>query len=307
MSTDTVPVTAVAADSPTGLQSWVRLIRPKQWVKNTFVLAPLLFSGRIVEGEAIALALTAFLAFCLAASSVYILNDVLDREADRLHPGKRNRPIAAGLITVGSALAGSVAMGAGGLALAWAAGRDVALIVAAYLALNGVYSLGLKRVVILDVFALAAFFLLRLLGGASAIQVEASIWLLLCGGLLALYLGFAKRRHELLLLGDDSTEHRRVLGDYGTALLDQMSAVLLAVTVVSYIMYTVSPSKVEEVGSYALTYSTVFVLYGVFRYLYLVHQKSRGSPTETLLTDRSLLATVVLWVLYCGWVIYSPF
>ena len=303
----TPPVAAVDVGPDTGLSAWVRLARPKQWVKNFFVLAPLLFSGRIVELAAIGAGLIAFAAFCMAASSVYVLNDVVDREADRNHPRKRHRPIASGAIQPRAALAMGSVLAVGGIGLAAVAGAEVAAIVAAYLLLNALYSLRLKHLVILDVFSIAAFFVLRLVGGASAVQVEPSIWLLLCGGLLALYLGFAKRRHELTLLGDGSTDHRSVLGDYGTAFLDQMSAVLLAVTVVSYIMYTVSPAKVDEVGGYALTYSSVFVLYGVFRYLYLVHQKSRGSPTETLLTDQALLGTVVLWVLYCGWVIYRPF
>lgn len=307
MTSRTTSVSAVEPATERGLGRWIRLFRPKQWVKNFFVLAPLLFSGKLLEGPAILAGATAFLAFCLAASSVYVLNDVVDREADRNHPSKRNRPIASGAIRSGQALAVGAAMAVGAVALASSRGLELAGIVLGYLVLNVLYSLRLKHIVILDVFAIATFFVLRLLGGASAIQVEPSIWLILCGGLLALYLGFAKRRHELTLLAAGSTEHRRVLGDYGTGFLDQMSAVLLAITVVSYIMYTVSPAKVEEVGSYALTYSLAFVLYGVFRYLYLVHQKSRGSPTETLLTDRALLVTLILWVLYCGWVIYRPF
>ena len=307
MTSRTVPVSAVESEAGGGLSSWIRLVRPKQWVKNFFVLAPLLFSGKLLETDAVLAGATAFLAFCFAASSVYVLNDVVDREADRSHPTKRSRPIASGLIHPRQAILDGAVLAISALALTFSLGRAVTLIILGYLILNALYSLRLKHVVILDVFSIATFFVLRLLGGASAIEVEPSIWLILCGGLLALYLGFAKRRHELTLLAGGSTEHRRVLGDYGTGFLDQMSAVLLAITVVSYIMYTISPAKVEEVGSYALTYSLVFVLYGVFRYLYLVHQKSRGSPTETLLTDRALLGTLVLWVLYCGWVIYRPF
>jgi 4-hydroxybenzoate polyprenyltransferase len=173
-----------------------------------------------------------------------------------------------------------------------------------YVALNILYTFRLKEMVLLDVFSVAAFFLIRLLAGSAAIDVRASVWLLLCGGLLALYLGFTKRRHELSLLGAGSAEHRSVLTHYSTAFLDQMSSVLLAVTVVSYIMYTLTSDTARQVGDDALSYSTIFVLYGVFRYLYLVHQRNGGSPTKTLLTDRSLLITVVLWVGYCGWVIY---
>lgn len=287
-------------------RDWIQLARPHQWVKNAFVLAPLLFSGRIRELAAVELAGAAFVMFCLLASAVYMVNDVVDRVSDQAHPTKRHRPIAAGRIPASSALGVSVVLGLAATVMAWGVDRSLVAIVVAYLGLNLLYTFYLKHVVILDVFAIAAFFLLRLLAGSVAIDVTASIWLILCGGLLALFLGFAKRRHELLLLGDQSTDHRSVLSEYSTEFLDQMSTVLLAVTVVTYIMYTVSAQKVGEIGSNALVYSTAFVLYGVFRYLYLVHQRDGGSPTETLLTDRALLVDVVLWVLFCGWVIYRP-
>ncbi|MBK7784326.1 MAG: decaprenyl-phosphate phosphoribosyltransferase [Gemmatimonadetes bacterium] len=289
------------------LAAWIRLLRPQQWVKNAFVLTPLVFSGKFLQGEAVEQALAAFCAFCLVASGVYAGNDVVDRHADRAHPVKRNRPVAAGIIPVGGALAMALSAVVLALAIGVAVHPALAGIIAAYLGLNVLYTLWLKHMVLLDVFTIAAFFVLRLLAGATAIAVAPSIWLLLCGGLLALYLGFAKRRHELVLLGTQSSEHRSVLSEYSPMFLDQMSTVLLAVTVVSYIMYTVSQEKLAEVGSYALTGSTVFVLYGVFRYLYLVHQRQGGSPTETLLTDRSLMVAVVLWFAYCGMVIYLPF
>ena len=294
-----LPVTS----SPT-IRDWVRLVRPAQWIKNLFVLAPLLFSGRATESDAVVAALQALVAFCLLASAVYAFNDVADRESDRSHPTKRNRPVASGRISTRSALGLSAGLILLGLGLAWLVTPRLALIAAGYLVLNLFYSVWLKHLVILDVFAIAAFFLLRLLGGSAAIGVQPSIWLLICGGLLALYLGFAKRRQELVLLGGDSASHRKVLGDYGPAFLDQMSVVLLAVTVVSYIMYTLSPERVAASG-YRLTYSLVFVLYGVFRYLFLVHQRGGGSPTETLLTDRSLIIAVLLWSGYCGWVVYA--
>lgn len=285
-------------------RDWIRLVRPAQWTKNLFVLAPLLFSGRGSESDAIVAALLALVAFCLLASAVYSFNDVADRESDRSHPVKRNRPVASGRITTGSAIGLATGLILAGLGLSWFVSPRLALIAAAYLGLNLLYSFWLKHLVILDVFAIAAFFLLRLLGGSVAIEVAPSIWLLICGGLLALYLGFAKRRHELLLLGEGSTSHRKVLGEYGPAFLDQMSVVLLAVTIVSYIMYTLSPERVS-VSGHRLTYSLVFVLYGVFRYLYLVHQRGAGSPTETLLTDKSLITAVLLWSAYCGWVVYA--
>lgn len=287
-----------------GLEAWVRALRPEQWLKNGFVISPLLFSGRALVWDAQWRALIAFASFCAVASAVYLMNDVIDREADRQHPRKAKRPVAANLITPRSALIVAALLGVGGVVMGGLAGPTVALVLLAYLALNVLYGLWLKNVVIVDVFAIAAFFIMRLLAGAFAVDVKPSIWLLLCGGLLALYLGFAKRRHELVLLGGESHSHRAVLARYSTPFLDQLSVVLLAVTIVSYIMYTLESETARLVGTETLSYSSVFVLYGVLRYLYLVHRNEGGNPTETLLTDRSLLAAVILWVIYCGVVIY---
>lgn len=291
---------------PATLGDWVRLLRPRQWVKNCFVLAPLLFSGRAGEPEPTLLAAGAFVSFCLLASGGYLVNDVVDRDSDRVHPDKRHRPIAAGRLSPRAALGVAGALFAAAFAIAVALGPSFTGVALAYVTLNGLYSLRLKHVVILEVFVIATFFILRLVAGSVVISVTPSIWLLLCGGLLALYLGFAKRRHELGLLGDGAVHHRSVLAHYSAAFLDQMSAILLSVTVVAYIMYSLTSETAAAVGSERLAYSTAFVLYGVFRYLYLVHQRGRGSPTETLLTDGSLLFTVFLWLLYCGWVIYRP-
>ena len=273
-------------------------------MKNGFVLSPIVFSGRALVWNYQWRALVAFGAFCAVASAVYLMNDVIDRDADRRHPRKASRPVAAGLITPSAALVGAFLLGAAGLAAGATAGTDVAVVLLAYLGLNVLYGTWLKNVVIVDVFSIAAFFILRLVAGAAAVDVQPSIWLLLCGGLLALYLGFAKRRHELVLLGGESKGHRAVLASYSTTFLDQLSVVLLSVTVVSYIMYTLESDTARSVGSQALSYSTAFVLYGVLRYLWLVHRNEGGNPTETLLTDRALLAAVVLWGAYCGAVIY---
>lgn len=286
------------------IRDWIQLARPPQWVKNFFVLAPLLFSGRALELESVLRGVLAFVMFCLLASTIYMWNDAADAEADRAHPTKRLRPIAAGRIAKRQAVIAGAVLLVFALLLAWQFGAVVFGLAGSYVALNILYTFRLKEMVLLDVFSVAAFFLIRLLAGSAAIDVRASVWLLLCGGLLALYLGFTKRRHELSLLGAGSADHRSVLTHYSTAFLDQMSSVLLAVTVVSYIMYTLTSDTARQVGDDALSYSTIFVLYGVFRYLYLVHQRNGGSPTKTLLTDRSLLVTVVLWVGYCGWVIY---
>ena len=284
--------------------TWLRAIRPEQWLKNGFVLSPLLFSGRALEWDAQWHAAVAFLAFCSVASAVYLMNDVVDRQADQSHPHKTQRPIAAGLISPATALVVASVLAVGGVGAGLLARPGVAVVLLSYLALNVLYTKWLKHIVIIDVFSIAAFFILRLLAGAIAVEVKPSIWLLLCGGLLALYLGFAKRRYELVLLGGRSKSHRAVLASYNTAFLDQLSVVLLSVTVVAYIMYTLESETARLVGNEMLSYSTAFVLYGVLRYLYLVHRNEGGSPTETLLTDRSLLVAVFLWALYCGLVIY---
>ena len=249
-------------------------------------------------------ALLAFGSFCAVASAVYLMNDVIDAEADRLHPRKASRPVAAGLISPSAAIMGSIFLAVVGLAIGRFAGQGVMLVLLSYLALNVLYGNWLKNLVIIDVFAIAAFFVMRLVAGAEAVNVQPSVWLLLCGGLLALFLGFAKRRHELVLLGGGSHTHRAVLASYSTIFLDQLSVVLLSVTVVSYIMYTLESETARLVGTETLSYSTAFVLYGVFRYLYLVHRNEGGNPTETLLTDRPLMAAVGLWAVYCGAVIY---
>jgi 4-hydroxybenzoate polyprenyltransferase len=294
--TDTPPTSGIAA--------WVRAFRPEQWLKNGFVLSPLLFSGRALEWDAQWRAALAFVAFCAVASAVYLMNDVVDREADRRHPRKARRPVASGLISPSAALLVASVVAVLGVAAGSFADMGVAIVLLSYLVLNVLYGIWLKNVVIVDVFAIAAFFIMRLVAGAIAVNVKPSIWLLLCGGLLALYLGFAKRRHELVLLGGGSGSHRAVLANYSTTFLDQLSVVLLSVTVVSYIMYTLESETARIVGTETLAYSTAFVLYGVLRYLYLVHRNEGGDPTETLLTDRSLVAAVVLWGAYCGAVIY---
>ena len=295
-----------AITPPGAIRAWIELLRPTHWAKNAFVLVPLLFSGRATQGAFVVDALTAFVAFCLAASAVYAFNDVQDRDADRAHPVKRGRPIASGRISTSHAIGAAAALAGASMLLALYTDRLAAAWIGTYLMLNLAYSMVLKHVVLLDVFAIASFFVLRLLAGSAAVQAHPSIWLLLCGGLLSLYLGFAKRRHELLVLGDGSSAHRGVLAHYSAPFLDQISAVLLAVTVVSYLMYTLTSPTALEVGTEALSYGIPFVLYGVFRYLYLVHRKDLGTPTDIVFSDRPLMIAVMLWGLYNAWVLYRP-
>ena len=301
------PEPALAGGERTRAGAWLRLLRPYQWTKNVFVLAPLLFSGRAIGTGAVLDAAAAFALFCALASGIYCWNDALDADADRVHPAKRHRPVAAGVISRRAASGVGSTLVLSALLLALPLGLDVAGVLLAYCLLNVAYATWLKRVVILDVFALAAFFVLRLLAGSAAVGVRPSVWLLLCGGLLALFLGFAKRRHELGVLGTESRHHRSVLAQYDAAFLDQVSVVLIAVTLVSYIMYTLTSATAAKVGSETLSYSTAFVLYGVLRYLYLSQHRRGGDAAEALLTDRGLLASAVAWLLYCGWAIYRPF
>ncbi len=288
------------------VSAWLSLLRPKQWVKNTFVLAPLIFSGQGTNKAKLEDAGLAFLAFCLAASAVYAFNDVRDRLGDQSHPTKRFRPVAAGSISPVTAQSVALVLAVVGISLAWFVRPLVAAWISTYLLLNVAYSTKLKSVVLLDVFSIATFFVLRLLAGSAAVDVIPSIWLLVCGGLLSLYLGFAKRRHELTLLKGDAVAHRSVLAEYSIPLLDQICAVLLAVTLVAYLMFTQTSETGRRVGGDAMGYSIVFVLYGVLRYTYLVHSGNRGEPTETVLEDRHLLITITAWTAYSAWLIYRP-
>lgn len=275
----------------------LRSLRPVQWLKNGFVLAPIVFSGRIHDPEAWARSLIAIAAFCAASSATYLINDVLDREADRRHPAKRNRPIAAGDLSVGMALMVAGLLMAAAAAAAVVLGGWFPAVLGAYLALTVSYSVFLKEAVFVDVLVVAAGFVLRVVGGAVAILVPVSTWLLLCTYLLALYLALGKRRAEIALLGEDAGNHRVVLGHYTLPLVDQAISVVLGATVLAYTLYTVAPDTVAKVGSEGLMATVPVVLYGLFRYLYLLHRHELGgSPARVLITDMPLLACVVIWI-----------
>jgi len=275
----------------------IRSLRPEQWLKNGFVLAPLVFSGMLGDPEAWARNLLALAAFCAASSAVYLVNDVVDREADRQHPSKCNRPIASGEVSVRAALVTAGVLVAAAMAMAFTLGSWFPLVLGSYIVLVVLYSVALKRVVFIDVLVLAAGFVLRVVGGAVAIDVPVSRWLLLCAYLLALYLALGKRRAELALLGDGAGTHREVLGHYTLGLVDQAISVVLGATVLAYTLYTVAPDTVAKVGSEGLMVTVPVVLYGLFRYLYLLHRHELGgSPTRVLLTDRPLLFAVLVWL-----------
>lgn len=271
-------------------------MRPLHWIKNVFVLAPLVFAQRLVDTDAVLRALAAFALFCLMSSAVYLVNDLVDRELDRLHRQKRNRPIAAGELAPRLAATLAVLLAAGSFAGALFLGKEFAGILAGYLALNLVYSLGLKNVVILDVMLVASGFLLRAWGGAAAVAVGMSNWLILCTGLIALFLGFVKRRQELDGLVGMETAQRPILEEYSVGFLDQMIGVVTASTVLSYAFYAFSPEVAERLGTPYMGLTLPFVLYGIFRYLYLVHRRGEGeSPTGLVVRDGPLRTAILLW------------
>jgi 4-hydroxybenzoate polyprenyltransferase len=282
-------------------------LRPAQWTKNLLVFAGLLFGRRLFDTRAILAALGAFAVFCLLSGVVYIINDISDRESDRRHPLKARRPIASGALPVKTAAAAAFAIGVVALAGASALGLPFLGVAVAYLALQSLYSGTLKHIVIIDVLTLAIGFVLRAVAGAVAVNVEISHWLLVCTILLALFIALAKRRNEIMLLADGAANHRPILGEYSAYLLDQMIAVVTASTLIAYVFYTISPETQEKFGTPWLGLTIPFPLYGIFRYLYLMHRREGGgSPADLLLTDRPLLVCVAVWALAVALIIYRP-
>jgi 4-hydroxybenzoate polyprenyltransferase len=280
-----------------GPPAW-RVMRPRQWAKNVFVLAPLVFAQEMGDPQAVGVAVLAFALFCVLSSSVYVLNDLVDAETDRLHPDKRDRPIASGELSPVAAAVQATTLAIVGLAGALTLGTRFAAIAAGYLVLNLAYSFGLKRVVIVDVMAVAAGFILRAWAGAVVLDVALSRWLVLCTGLLALFLGFVKRRQELIAQDLNGGASRAILREYSETFLDQMISVVTASTVVAYSLYAFDLDVAQKLGTEHLGLTVPFVLFGIFRYLYLVHRRGQGeNPTLLLFTDRPLLVNLVFWAL----------
>ena len=281
-------LSAFVARSPTA-----GLLRPPQWIKNALVLAPLLFGGRLFEPRPVLRTLAAFVAFCLAASAGYVMNDLRDVESDRAHPAKRLRPLAAGAVTEAQARTLARGLAAGALALALVIGPGVLAAVAAYLCVTVLYSVLLRRLVILDVMAIGLLFVLRVEGGALAAQVAPSDWLLVSTALLAVFLGLCKRRHELLLLGDAAPAHREALRGYSPQFLDPAISLLTSTALITYLLYAMAPETVARVGSTRMLLGGPFVLYGLLRYLQLTYTRDAGgNPTDVLLSDPGVLAAV---------------
>ncbi len=307
-SASSVTVSARNGGAGSGaLRTVARLLRVEEWVKNLFAFAPALFSGQLTHQAALGQVALVTAALCPLASSIYILNDVIDADRDREHPKKRHRPVASGRISRPLAAVIGIGLVAAGFALL-AAARVPAAVVwysVGFLLLNLAYTLYLKTKVIIDVFSIAVGYVLRVLIGGAVIGVWVTHWLILCTFLLASFLGFSKRRHELKTLGEGSGRHRPVLTLYTEAFLDRMSMLTLSMTLTCYILYTISPDTIARFGTSALVYSSLIVMFGLFRYLFLIHVKQMGSPVEVLYHDRQITLAVILWVLYVVGIVYT--
>ncbi len=287
------------------IKVFIEACRPKQWVQNFFVFAALFFSQKLSDWGMVLRSLAAFASFCLLSSAVYYVNDLCDLEADRAHPVKSRRPLASGRMSAAAARAGALLLAAAGVGIAFWLQPIFLAVAALYLAQNLAYSLWLKHVVILDVMLIACGFLLRAIGGAVALPVDISGWLVLCTVMLALFLGFTKRRQEIVLLGTDAHLHRATLTSYNLPFLDQMISVVAASTVMSYALYTVSPEVVSKFHTNLLPLTLPFVLFGIFRYLFLVHVRSDGdNPTRVVLSDLPLRLNILLWGLTVWLLLY---
>jgi 4-hydroxybenzoate polyprenyltransferase len=296
----------VAAPRLSVLSLWVAA-RPYQWIKNSLVFSGLIFSRSLLHAEALVPVLVAFVAFCTASSGIYLINDLSDREADRLHPKKRLRPLAAGLVSPLAAIFTAVVLLAVSAALACLLPLRFSIALGSYVLLNILYSRGLKRIVILDVMILASGFVLRAVAGAAAIGVPASPWLILCTMTLALLVGFGKRRHELYEMAEGAGRHRAVLDGYTFASLDLMMGISAACALVSYSLYTMAPETVTRIGSSRLVLTVPFVLFGIFRFLHLVHRHDEASdPANLFMKDQPLLIDAILWATTVCAVIYLP-
>ena len=271
----------------------IRALRPSEWIKNLLVFAGVLFSGRLDSGDAIVDAVLTFIAFCAISSAGYLLNDIRDRDLDRLHPEKRGRPIASGLVATDTAATLSLILAVAAIAIGFAVKPEVAGFVVLYAAITTAYSLWLKRLVIIDVMTISSLFILRVVAGAVAVGAHASEFLLICTGMLALFLGFTKRRQEAMLEERDEADTRTVLEHYSLPFLDQMIAMVTASAILSYVLYAVDSPRI---GSKMLA-TAPSVLYGIFRYLYLIYDRGDTRSSPAILTeDPGMVFAAVSWV-----------
>ena len=282
----------------------IKTMRPKQWVKNIFIFAPLIFDVKLFNLDYLAQAIAGFVLLCLVSGTVYIINDLADIEKDRQHPRKRNRPLASGQLGTSAAIIAAIVIPIVALPLGFLLNPVFGLILTGYLLLQIAYSFWLKNIVIIDVMLIACGFLLRVAAGVPLVNATRfSPWLYVCMTLLALLIGFGKRRHELVLLKENANMHRQSLQEYNLSLLDHIISIVTASTLLAYSLYTFSAEGLPS--NHAMMLTIPFVLHGIFRYLYLIHVKGMGgAPEEIALSDRPLQATVVLWGLSVVIVMY---
>jgi 4-hydroxybenzoate polyprenyltransferase len=294
----------VEADRSRGVaRAYLRLVRPKQWTKNGFVLAGVVFAEKVFSVTAVTHALLAFVVFCALSGAVYAANDVLDVKEDRKHPLKRLRPVASGEISPRAALTFAASLAAGALVVSFVflpVGVGIAGI--SYLLLQVLYTTFLKHTAILDVMSISVGFVIRALAGVAAVNSPISPWLIVCTGLLTLFLGFSKRRHEIATLGEVAVVHRRNLQDYSVPMLDEMMNIMISATIIAYTLYTFT--VYERQDQIFMMASIPFVVYGVFRYMLLVHRDGGGNPDTLLLSDRPLQIALFLWLVVVMAVIY---
>lgn len=282
-------------------------MRPHQWAKNLFVFAPLLFGRKLADFHAVGSALAAFTVFSLLASGLYVINDCVDAEEDRRHPEKCLRPVSSGLLPVKLAITGAIVLISSALTTAYFIGSQFFLVAVMYFLLTVAYCFWLKKIAVLDCMTIATGFVLRVIGGAIAVNVVATHWLIVCAFLLALFLAFTKRRQEILTLSGGASNHRTVLKEYSVEYLGQINNILIGAAIVCYALYTVAPETVEKFGSDKMIYGTIFVIYGMFRYLSLIKiAENGGNPSKMLLHDKPLLLAVVGWAVYNAIIIYQP-
>jgi 4-hydroxybenzoate polyprenyltransferase len=286
---------------------YLSILRPYQWVKNILVFSGLIFSGSLLKNNDISISLAAFSIFCLASSGIYILNDLRDIKFDARHPLKKNRPIASGKIPKAKAVIFIFILLPSAILLSYLLDKSFFLIIVAYIGLNTAYSFGLKNVVILDAFIVAIGFLLRAVGGCAVIHVDVTPWLFICTLSLALIVSFGKRRNESNVLKNDAKYHRETLQFYSVQLLDIILTICSALAIGTYSLYTMAEETVLRFGSQRLIMTTPFVMYGVFRYLYLIYKEDKGGdPTMLLVKDVPTIINGVLWILSLGYIIYGP-
>ncbi|MFZ1080654.1 MAG: decaprenyl-phosphate phosphoribosyltransferase [Candidatus Kryptoniota bacterium] len=288
---------------------YVRLMRPNQWVKNVFVLFPLMFSKNLFNVSLFAGSFLTLVSFCFAASSIYIVNDIADKELDRLHPVKKNRPIAASVVTVGEGWCIAVVLFVISFMVLLLGGIRLTVIIpiAAYIIINLLYSFVLKQIVLIDVFVIAAGFILRIIAGGYAINVKISNWLIMTTLFISIFLGVAKRRGEFVHLSQSRDESsRKVLINYDLSLIDQILSISSASVIITYALYTVSERTVLAFKTEALIFTTVFVVYGIFRYLYLIHKMGLGeSPINALFTDMPMVINMIFYIISAIAIIYK--